>query len=44
MFDETQLKIMDAAMSLIMERGYASTTTKDIALQAGVNECTIFRR
>lgn len=44
MFDETQNKIINAAMNLIMERGYSSTTTKDIARQAGVNECTIFRK
>ena len=42
--DETQEKIISSAMSLIMERGYSSTTTKDIALKAGVNECTIFRK
>lgn len=44
MFDETQSKIINAAMELIMERGYSSTATKDIAVRAGVNECTIFRR
>lgn len=44
MFDETQNKILDAAMSLIMEKGYTATTTKDIAKRAGVNECTIFRK
>jgi AcrR family transcriptional regulator len=42
--DETQNKIIEAAMNLIMERGYSATTTKDIAAKAGVNECTIFRR
>lgn len=44
MFDETQSRIMDAAMEQIMERGYVATTTKEIAAKAGVNECTIFRR
>ena len=29
--DETQNKIIEAAMNLIMERGYSATTTKDIA-------------
>lgn len=43
-FDETQMKIMNGAMELIMERGYTAATTKDIARAAGVNECTIFRR
>ena len=44
MYDETQMKIITATMNLVMERGYSSTTTKDIAKAAGVNECTIFRK
>lgn len=44
MFDETQNKILNATMSLIMEKGYTATTTKDIAKRAEVNECTIFRK
>lgn len=44
MFDETQTKILDATMQLVMEKGYTATTTKDIAKKAGVNECTIFRK
>lgn len=44
MFDETQIKIINATMNLIMDNGYSSTTTKDIARQAGINECTIFRK
>lgn len=44
MFDETQSKILNATMLLIMEKGYTATTTKDIAKKAGVNECTIFRK
>ena len=44
MFDETQSKILNAAMTLIMEKGYSATTTKDIAKRAEVNECTIFRK
>jgi len=44
MFDETQNKILNATMSLVMEKGYAVTTTKDIAKRAEVNECTIFRK
>ncbi|MGN0158941.1 MAG: TetR/AcrR family transcriptional regulator [Brotaphodocola sp.] len=44
MYDETQKKIINAAMNLIMERGYSATTTKDIASTAGINECTIFRK
>ena len=44
MYDETQKKIVNATMLLIMEKGYTATTTKDIAKKAGVNECTIFRK
>ncbi|MGN0317930.1 MAG: TetR/AcrR family transcriptional regulator [Lachnospira sp.] len=44
MYDETQLKIIDATMTLIIDKGYSGATTKDIAALAGVNECTIFRR
>lgn len=31
-------------MELIKEKGYSLTTTKEIALKAGINECTIFRK
>ncbi len=44
MFDYTQNKILNATMSLVMEKGYTATTTKDIAKRAEVNECTIFRK
>ncbi|MGN0436383.1 MAG: TetR/AcrR family transcriptional regulator [Wujia sp.] len=44
MFDETQNKILNSTMMLVMEKGYTATTTKDIAKKAGVNECTIFRK
>lgn len=44
MHDETREKIMRAAMELLKSRGYATMTTKDIAREAGVNECTIFRK
>lgn len=42
--DETGQKIIDATMSLIRDKGYVATTTKDIAKAAGVNECTLFRK
>lgn len=42
--DETSQKIIDATMSLIRDKGYVATTTKDIAKEAGVNECTLFRK
>lgn len=44
MYDETQMKILNSTMMLIMEKGYTATTTKDIAKKAGINECTIFRK
>ena len=44
MYDDTQLKIIDATMNLIIDKGYSGATTKNIAALAGVNECTIFRR
>lgn len=42
--DETSQKIVDAAMTLIRDKGYVATTTKEIARAAGVNECTLFRK
>lgn len=42
--DDTSQKIVDAAMSLVRDKGYVATTTKDIAKLAGVNECTLFRK
>lgn len=42
--DETSQKIIDATMSLVRDKGYVATTTKDIAKAAGVNECTLFRK
>lgn len=42
--DETSQKIIDAAMMLVRDKGYVATTTKEIAREAGVNECTLFRK
>ena len=42
--DITSQKIIDATMSLIRDKGFVATTTKDIAKLAGVNECTLFRK
>ncbi len=42
--DATSQKIIDATMSLVRDKGYVATTTKDIAKQAGVNESTLFRK
>lgn len=42
--DDTSQRIIDATMSLIRDKGYVATTTKDIANLAKVNECTLFRK
>lgn len=42
--DDTSQRIIDATMSLVRDKGYVATTTKDIAHLAGVNECTLFRK
>ena len=42
--DEVSQKIIDATLSLVRDKGYVATTTKDIAKAAGVNECTLFRK
>jgi AcrR family transcriptional regulator len=36
-------QILDAAIRLFAQKGFRGTTTKEIALAAGVNEVTIFR-
>lgn len=40
---ETQEKIAQSAFSLFAQNGYKSTTTKEIARLAGVNESTLFK-
>lgn len=37
-------KIFNAAIDVMMTRGYEGATTRDIAILAGVNEVTLFRR
>ncbi|MFS0646602.1 TetR/AcrR family transcriptional regulator [Siminovitchia sp. 179-K 8D1 HS] len=39
----TSERILDAAIQLISEKGYAAATTRSIAELAGVNEVTVFR-
>ncbi len=41
--EETREKIIVAALQLFAEQGYYSTTTKEIAAKASVNEITLFR-
>lgn len=40
---EKQQRVFEAAISLFAEKGYASTSTSEIAKEAGVAEGTIFR-
>lgn len=40
--DRTRRAILDAAGALFLERGYARTTTAEIARQAGIAEGTVF--
>lgn len=39
----TNKRILDAAMQLLVRKGYRATTTKEIAEKANVSEATIFR-
>jgi AcrR family transcriptional regulator len=42
-FSEKQLKIIEAAIDIFSEKGFAATSTSEIAKKAGVAEGTIFR-
>jgi AcrR family transcriptional regulator len=42
--EETEQKILDAAMDVFSENGYDGATTRRIAEKAGVNEVTLFRK
>lgn len=44
MADETEQKILNAALKLFAKRGYKSTTTMAIAKEAGFSEKTLFRK
>lgn len=41
--EKTRERILDAALELFGAKGFAGTTTKDIARKARVNEVTVFR-
>ncbi|GAB4294879.1 MAG: TetR/AcrR family transcriptional regulator [Desulfuromonadia bacterium] len=41
--DSTREAILDAALTLFSTKGFASSTTKEIAARAGVAEVTLFR-
>ncbi|MBB5323911.1 AcrR family transcriptional regulator [Anoxybacillus tepidamans] len=42
-WSEKQIKILEAAIEMFAEKGYAATSTSEIAKRAGVAEGTIFR-
>jgi TetR/AcrR family transcriptional regulator len=44
MTDETEQKIMDAALAVFAKNGYKSSTTKNIAEKSGFTEMTLFRK
>jgi AcrR family transcriptional regulator len=37
-------RILDAAITVVVARGYGGATTREIAATAGINEVTLFRR
>jgi AcrR family transcriptional regulator len=41
---EKQQRVLDAAMEIFAEKGYAGTSTADIAKKAGVAEGTVFKQ
>lgn len=41
--EHTRLRLLEAALDLLAERGYRGATTQEIARQAGVSELTLFR-
>ncbi len=44
MIDETSQKIMDSALKLFARYGYKGASAKAIAVDAGFNELTLFRK
>jgi len=44
MTDQTKQKLLDAALKLFSKNGYKATTTRAIAIEADLNELTLFRR
>lgn len=42
--EETDSRIIEAALELLGKVGYKGTTTREIAQRAGINEVTLFRR
>jgi len=44
MTDKTKQKILDAALKIFAEKGYTGATIRDITIEAGVNDSTLFRK
>ena len=44
MVDETEQKILGAALKIFAEKGYKGATTRSIATEAGVHDSTLFRK
>jgi len=44
MTDKTEQKILDAALKIFAEKGYAGATTRVIAQESGFSELTLFRK
>lgn len=42
--DDTEQRIIEAAIKVFSEKGFAGASTREIADSAGVNEVTLFRR
>ena len=42
--DNTNIRILDAALKIFSSKGYSGATTREIAHEANVNEVTIFRK
>lgn len=44
MTDETEQKILDAALKIFSQKGYDGAKTKAIAEESGFSEVTLFKR
>lgn len=42
--DDTEQRIIEAAVKVFSEKGFSGTSTREIAATAGVNEVTLFRK
>lgn len=44
MTDQTEQKILDAALKIFAKKGYKGATTRNIAIEAKINDSTLFRK